>query len=432
MKIIVDGDLDAISYLDELGYKMQPSLYDIEIPLDDGKLLYNTFTCRLVKLTEDEYCGFIKNDCLTEEMSIVKKYRELHSVREPVSKFVIFTTSECNARCFYCFEKDHKLKKHMSKSIARDTAEYIEKLVDNRKVHLSWFGGEPLMNPEAIDEICSTLASHNIDYYSSMITNASLIDESILKRMTELWNLRWLQITIDGTETVYNATKKYVYIKGEESPYKQVIKNIRLLLEKKIFVLISLRVSCSNGESLIELLDEIEKEFGENRYLSVMCAAIHEKRQDIYEPRTIEEERYVRKHQLILMEKAFEKGLFKPSLPRKPRIFHCNSDNGRELIILPNGNVGWCNNYLDSGYIGDIYSCTFDKKMIQKFQERYSDLEECKNCQLYPQCTRLKACEGSVPVCTLEQRKVTLRSLELAMKKSYLDHKMKHEYVDKS
>ena len=73
---------------------------------------------------------------------------------------------------------------------------------------------------------------------------------------------------------------------------------------------------------------------------------------------------------------------------------------------MPNGKIGWCNNYLDSGYIGDIFNRQYDVNVIKKLEERYEEQMECSFCVLFPQCTRLKACDGSSFVCTKEHRKI--------------------------
>ena len=395
--------------------------YIVEKEIDDNVLLFNSVTCELLLINKKEYEDFwISKKAITDgyvcidekiEYENIKNYRERERcTKEELTKFVIFTTSECNARCYYCFENGHRLKQSMHKSIALDVSKYVMKNCSG-KIHLSWFGGEPLMNIEAIDVITNECRMKNRSFYSSMISNGFLVDGDIVDKMVNDWNLRWIQITIDGTEEVYNKTKNYLNVSRDISPYNKVIDNIKLMTNKGIYVLVSLRVNMCNGESLLELLQNLSLVFRDNKYLSVVCAAIHEKKQGEYMPRTQEEERYVRHYQELLMHQAFEMGLYKPALPKSIRVHHCNSDSGKELIILPNGKVGWCNNYMDDGYIGSIYGGTLDETMIKKFEQRYDEEPQCFYCALYPQCTRNVSCDGSTPKCTEGQRKVVLTSI---------------------
>lgn len=58
--------------------------YVVQQPIDDGVLLYNTLTCSLVLLTL------------------------LKPAAKAITNYTILTTTGCNARCFYCYEKGTK------------------------------------------------------------------------------------------------------------------------------------------------------------------------------------------------------------------------------------------------------------------------------------------------------------------------------------
>ena len=49
-------------------------------------------------------------------------------------------------------------------------------------LHLSWFGGEPLMGIKRIDQICMDLEGRGIKFSSNMISNGYLFDEEIVAR----------------------------------------------------------------------------------------------------------------------------------------------------------------------------------------------------------------------------------------------------------
>ena len=64
-----------------------------------------------------------------------------------IDKYVIFTTLDCNARCFYCYELKSKGKTPMSIETAEKVAKYIiTHCPKGTEVSLDWFGGEPLFN----------------------------------------------------------------------------------------------------------------------------------------------------------------------------------------------------------------------------------------------------------------------------------------------
>lgn len=171
-----------------------------------------------------------------------------------------------------------------------------------------------------------------------------------------------------------------------------------------------------SGESLMELVDVLTDRFGKSERFSVMCAAIHEKNAGKEFRRDLATERNVRGYQKEIMKCSFQYGIYSPKLPSKFRSHHCNSDSGREIIILPSSEIGWCNNYLDTNYIGDIWKQNLDNEKIRIFGELYPDLNECRVCPMYTQCTRLKICDGSTPWCSIEQQEVIRYLVSLAMK----------------
>lgn len=90
---------------------------------------------------------------------------------DKINRYTILTTTDCNAKCFYCFQKD---KKHidMPMKVAQDLAKYIVDHYNGKQVELHWFGGEPLYNEPVIDEICTTFKrEHTVQTYRNTLKN---------------------------------------------------------------------------------------------------------------------------------------------------------------------------------------------------------------------------------------------------------------------
>jgi sulfatase maturation enzyme AslB (radical SAM superfamily) len=224
--------------------------------LEDGTtLIFNTMTRAMVSIGEHEkdlmyVSGNDRFNFLFDNYFIVKddydEEAEVDRIRftwapviddryiEERYSFLIVTTTGCNARCFYCYER-HMSKVPMTLKTAEDVVNYILKKAKdpNKIIHLDWFGGEPLFNMKVIDYICQRLTDEGRTYNSSMISNGYLFDEKVVEKATDFWKLGHVQITLDGTEDIYNKAKNYIYKNQDEvSPYKKVIHNIELLLNK--------------------------------------------------------------------------------------------------------------------------------------------------------------------------------------------------------
>lgn len=315
----------------------------------------------------------------------------LHQRPEHVTTYHVFTTMDCNARCFYCYEKD-RARPTMSVGTAHKTADYIVRHCGGNKVRLAWFGGEPLYNAQVIDLICNDLVERGIGYESSMISNGFLFDEKLIKRAAELWRLRQIQITLDGTEGVYNAVKRYVDA-GEKSPYQVVLANIRGLLDAGVRVTVRLNVSRANAKNLLALVDDLEARFAGARLLSVYCAMTNEFDGIDIVPMgedTTKELFWSIKNLDLRLERAglLERRGIKAKIP----MTQCMADSGGSLTVLPDGHLGLCEHYSEDNFVGSIDSDELDESVVQSFRERVETMPRCATCFEYPTCIRLRKC----------------------------------------
>ena len=116
-------------------------------------------------LSADYYDTLRENGIIVEfdELEYIRKTREKIAEKDEKLALTILTTTKCNARCFYCYEHGVE-KKDMDQDVAVALINYIKENIGQRKLHITWFGGEPLVNKKVIDYISSTLTSLKIDF----------------------------------------------------------------------------------------------------------------------------------------------------------------------------------------------------------------------------------------------------------------------------
>lgn len=378
----------------------------------EGVLLYQTLTGELLLLSVEEAAllGELPSPASpviqeivhrwflvpegTDDMAVADQAREIarHLVKKETSltKYTIFTTTDCNARCFYCFEAGIK-RVTMSEQTALDTAHYIAMHCSGKPVSLVWFGGEPLVNARAIDVITRCLCSQGVEFHSNMATNGYLFEEKLVRRAKEDWNLELVQVTMDGAERIYNQRKAYV--DPESSPYQQVLHNIQLLLEAGVRVTVRLLMDSENEQDMYALVDELAARFG-NRSNFGAYPAVH------YENAGINPISYTEIIRSSLAEKLLALQNYSESmgiahrepLKRELVVSACSADNGEFTAVTPEGLLGRCATAKDCGIWGSIYSDTVDETVLQQWHERTPVEEACKTCAFYPRCIRLKKC----------------------------------------
>ena len=379
---------------------------------EDNILIYNSLTGGLIGLSKLEYKNidvtknyeyvnflisswFLVTENFDEEyvLDIMRKRQEVlltdYYLDHP-TMFTILTTSACNARCFYCYELGIKKKTHMSKETAEKVADYIIKHTDKRDtISLDWFGGEPLFNSEVIDLICFRVLASGIKFTSSMVSNGYLFDDNIINKAINQWNLTNVQITLDGTEEIYNKTKAYIY-KDCESPFKRVIQNIHKLLDTKINV--SIRMNCDkhNFEDLIKLVDYLYQEFGKNEYFTLYVWPIF----DDESKRTPEERKILYDNIDKIDQHIYDTfGIVIKGINRAVAGVHCMVDRGNAVCIYPKGEIGVCEHYLEDHFVSHIDNPNEKNWDVLKQWRQYTPYGDlCKDCPIRPECIRVNDC----------------------------------------
>ena len=410
--------------------------------IDYGKAIFNELTRAFIWLPneqwinmltdkESEYVDFLwKNYFLVNEdfneqdaQDYLKKSQRPDCTNEnylktgQIYEYTIFTTMACNARCFYCYEKGRP-QVPMKAETARKVGEYIVKTAvkNGRRIELRWFGGEPLVNENCMDIICQIVKDAGYNYNSSITTNGFLFKKEKLDKYRDLWHLTSGQITLDGTEEVYNKTKNYKNVRGK-NPYQIVLDNIQMMSEWGMNISIRMNMDMYNAENIKELIKELHDRFKDNHNVIPYCWPIFD---DDENPRTDEENRqlYIKLEEIDAVLKEY--GYYNPHFrSNSVRATHCMIDNGNAVVIGTQGDIGLCEHYSEDNFWGHISKPEMrDMDMIKSFQDYEEHLDICKNCPVLPSCIRPKKCHD-LRVCNIYVRDWHIREAHESIKLMY-------------
>ena len=433
MKVISPANATVMQMLKNFrkpGTSYRKLKYLVDTEVDDGILLLNMFTRELVLLSKEEYENAAENEYLRQNWFVVpeecdeKAYVDLVKSflrsRKPILKeitgYTIFTTTDCNARCFYCFEAGRS-RIPMSKETAQEVVGYILNHCNGKKVSIRWFGGEPLMNQDAINIISQGLQDAGIEYKSSMVTNGYLFDDNTVNMAVNLWNLEKVQITLDGTEEIYNKIKAFVYPDG--NPFEIVLNNIQRVLDAGIHLSIRLNMDLYNADDLLQLTKALCARFAEYENLAIYAHHLFDTNKSNAELHS-EQEWAKRNVAMAHIEAVINQyNLSRGSrISPKFKINNCMADSGHSVTILPDGHIGLCEHHSDGEFIGHIESNQFDLDMVKSFSEPVPEIPECASCFNYPDCLMLKRCSTSNQ-CYPQHISRVHKQVERAMKYTY-------------
>ena len=431
MRIIVPGNKDYLKFflpVCKQGIMLTSSRYILRSETEEGILLCNTLTGELVILSDEEKNLFnklplpydsasksmdnlirhrfiVSTDCAENQSvdqlrALLQKRQETTSI---IRRYSILPTTCCNARCFYCFESDFR---HitMSEETAEHLVQYIADHHGGNPIKLSWFGGEPTLGISRIDQICNRLKVLGIDYHSDMVSNGYLFDDDLVRHAKTIWNLKNIQITLDGTERVYNQTKAYIGV--SDNPYQRVLRNIRLFLDNGISIDLRLNMDKHNAENLGDLIEELSSRFRSAKNLSVYVRKLNA---DVgFSPITHgENDKDYLNHSLIQLQARLEEcGWMQyrvTSLP-KLQIYSCMADDPSTIQCSPDGILSKCENFIYQHTVGTVEDGITNMSEMRWWRQRTS-YKGCQDCPLYPSCDRLLMnCPGKREKCLPEEK----------------------------
>lgn len=181
-----------------------------------------------------------------DECSIIERIRAEIMAKSVVQNIVILTTTDCNARCYYCFE--HGIEPlYMQEATAEAIIQYCKKNYKEKEIAITWFGGEPLLNWSIIKYITLGLIDAGYELVSHVTTNGSLVNQEILDFFKTYYKRTSFQITIDEIGEAYNKVKRYVDISSDLA-FERTMNNVKLMISQGVILVIRVNFASSKIE----------------------------------------------------------------------------------------------------------------------------------------------------------------------------------------
>ena len=379
------------------------SQYVIRIDLEDHILYFHTFTkeCLVCDPSEElpeavhgtkqteQYRDLIErrfyvpqdSDETAAYCNLLSLLRNLDTYHG-ITSYTILPTTYCNARCFYCYELGYHFIS-MSDENTDKLISFIEKTHADEEIRLNWFGGEPLLGKNLISRVTAALREKEISFKSSIVTNSSLFTEPLILEAISQWNLKGVQITLDGDEEEYNRRKNY--FDTSVSPFTKVIQNMVLLHNHGIGLFIRLNTDYENLDSMKKLAVRLNALFEDKSNITVYAHPLFSMQAgkdclDIWK-KSLEIEKLFRSYGFKTMEKRGTSRF---------KTYYCMNDNPSHIVINADGMLYGCEHCQKETQL-----CSLDE-IPQKSTKKtvtVSDLQEkCRHCAFLPDCTEFSSC----------------------------------------
>ena len=287
----------------------------------------------------------------------------------------ILTTTACNARCEYCYEKGTAVLR-MDEETAAQTASFLARRAMEAEgpVQLEWFGGEPTLHLRPADTICSVLREGGVPYRSSIVTNGLLADQCLLEGRTDLWNLKSVQITLDGPASFHERVKGFA-----PGSFDRILQNVQALTEEGIRV--RLRLNCGDDpEPLYALIDLLADRFSGNARIFPYITPLYSGGK-AYASEAIQRVMALNER-LIAADLASEEQLY----PRRERSSRCFMMTPLGFTVAPDGRLYNCSHIMtEEQCVGSVFCYDPMHPVRQTFLHPTED-PSCASCRAFPIC----------------------------------------------
>lgn len=370
---------------------MKLSKYNFFYKKGDQCVVFNTFSNSIVILGKDEANALQNMEGLTDEelfayseqgIIVEDNVDELAMMRFDNAYFAgvggyhfrILTTTACNARCTYCYEKGTAVITMTDETVEKVVTFIQNTVTSNKPIRIEWFGGEPLVNMPVIQKVCERLTKLGLVFESTMVTNGILLDDKIVKKLKDTCHLSKAQITLDGLADVYSAVKGV-----PQSCFDKVISNIALLASNEITVHVRMNYADNYG-ALLDLINYLGDKLGFNKWIFYYVYPIFEGKESV--------SKEIMEKVLNLNDSLLSAGLMKKSDLYKftYRQTRCFATGYNSFTIAPDGKLYNCSHVMnDNGLVGTVESYSpYNTNRIRFVDQNIS--EKCADCVLYPFC----------------------------------------------
>lgn len=391
---------------------MKKSEYNIILRQDNASVIFNSFTNSYIALSktvcdafeslpveefkkkhEYTYLNLCKIGVIIpsskDEMAIIRYKNKMAIFASRELRIVIYPTQDCNLKCWYCYESHipHTLMK-------QDTINKIIKFVKNSikensfdDFYITLFGGEPFISfntiayplLKSLKEIIESAGKHFSVFF---VTNASLINESIISKLNEI--KPHLQITLDGNKQYHDKIR--IHKDGDKPTFDHTLWVLHKITQdvKGENFFITLRINYDNRtlEGIPEILEKIKD--------------IDRKKIFIHFERVWQTENESTEHTKSTL-KSIIKDFIKEGFCVNQGTFNgypysCPSDMNNSIVINYDGTIHKCNgrtlsNHTKYGILNEDGTLNLNEDLLAK-RHSVSTFEnkECLNCKMLPVC----------------------------------------------
>ncbi len=259
-----------------------PSRYNIRVPLrGDKELAYNSLTGSFAMWEADDLATFARIEAgdlkvgspeadpfVRMGYAVPEETDELLELESRYNEFranpsgmvlTIAPTLACNFACDYCFQGLDKPTDCMTEEVQDKLVAFVkEESKYFRSLHITWYGGEPLLAMSAIRRMSAQMIDwcnqKKRGYTGFIVTNGYKLNQKIAEELLSL-KVTNAQVTVDGAAHDHDQRRPLVSGRGT---YQTLVENMEAVVKNtEMMITLRINIDSRNRAGIEGLLDDL-------------------------------------------------------------------------------------------------------------------------------------------------------------------------------
>lgn len=351
------------------------------------------------------------NSQFVDEVDLGKVKEECSSGHLHILQFNI--SEDCNLQCAYCVAKGGSYGRTSSFMTPETARLGVERFFEHYQTvqNIQFFGGEPFLNPDAIEAVCEALHERKAQNpafrmpYLNVNTNGTIVNDRIIN-LIKKYDLQ-LVISIDGPKEIHDQFRK---TKGGAPTFDTILKNVHTICREtgqpKGYEMVFNTQIPDSGWTLLQILEHFEEILPNSGYVLYVAPMVNDGNNPQltncygFDPRLLELQKEVirvgfdriREGKRPVFYSEIQGGI-RGLMGRRKSKYFCGMCRSK-LMVDGLGNVVPCNAVVNMEplIIGHISDPTVLTEKLPAYQESFIKLtktihyRECAECWAFNLC----------------------------------------------
>lgn len=194
-------------------FRINRNLFDKITNIQEGRTSANACSAALIRALDE--LGILQEAPIDK---VIEKGKRNNSVKH----ISLNISQSCNLKCIYCYggEGEYGLKGLMDEKTAFKAIDWlVQHSLDSKRLVLTFFGGEPLLNFKLIKKVVRYTKSQSFrkskEFHFSITTNGILLTSEIISYLNK--NKFSVVISIDGDLEIQNRNRPFKRINSDHN-----------------------------------------------------------------------------------------------------------------------------------------------------------------------------------------------------------------------